>query len=83
MHNALWIAFMARKVITVQTYSARNGLLGPMTPEAHAFAVVGFNNLTGQVTLRNPWNAGGPYGSQFTMGIAEFFATFDLITIQK
>ena len=53
-------------------------------PGLHAFAFVGYNPGSGQITLRNPWNvAGWTYGSEFTMPFADFFRTFRFMAIER
>jgi hypothetical protein len=73
-------------IMTAQTYEDQN-VNGAPLPGPHAYAIIGVKvdtagNVT-SITVRNPWNADGKYGSVSTWPVAQFFQYFPLITIQN
>ena len=45
----------------------------------HVFSVIAFNQRTGMVTLRNPWNAPGNWGAQFDLVLVDFIAVMSAV----
>jgi hypothetical protein len=53
-------------------------------PIGHAYSVLGFDEKTDKVKLRNPWgSAGAPFGDVFEMTITEFDTNFSIIAYQE
>lgn len=53
-------------------------------PIGHAYTVLGFDEKTDKIKLRNPWgSAGAPFGDVFEMTITEFDENFSIIAYEE